>query len=80
MVKTNNGVKKLKFISELTQCLDCKNRTRMIQFLTPWYGWDSTCIRCGRRWQDGEWMALPFIPKSREISVSSAKKRWRLLA
>jgi hypothetical protein len=32
----------------------------MLAFFTPWYGWDSTCIRCGRQWQDGEWSELPF--------------------
>lgn len=34
-------------------CPDCKRRTRMLSFFTPWYGWDSTCIKCGRNWSDG---------------------------
>jgi hypothetical protein len=32
----------------------------MIQFFTPWYGWDSTCLKCGRKWCDDYWMELPF--------------------
>jgi len=58
-------------------CPDCKKRTRMLQFFTPWYGWDSTCIKCGRKWQDGEWTRLNFERKARAKSVKSAKKLWR---
>lgn len=63
----------------ITICPDCKRRTRMIQFFTPWYGWESTCIRCGRSWQDGEWMPLTFEPQSRQKSIQRAKKLWRRL-
>lgn len=62
-----------------TTCLDCKQRTRMLSFFTPWYGEASTCIRCGRHWEDGEWMPLAFIPQSRQISIASAKRRWRTM-
>ena len=62
-----------------TVCLDCKQQTRMMQFFTPWYGWDSTCLKCGRRWCDGEWMPLPFMPQARQLSIASAKKLWRRL-
>ncbi len=58
-------------------CPDCGKRTRMIQFLTPWYGWASTCLRCGRHWEDGEWIALPFVRGARKKNVESAKARWR---
>jgi hypothetical protein len=60
-----------------TCCPDCKRRTRMLAFFTPWYGWDSTCLRCGRRWQDGEWMPLPFVRGARGRSVEASKARWR---
>ena len=60
-------------------CPDCKKRTRFIGFFTPWYGWDHTCIRCGRRWADGEWMPLPFMRGAREQSIESAKSYWRRL-
>ncbi len=58
-------------------CPDCKNRTRMIEFFTPWYGWDTTCLRCGRNWKDGEWMSLPFMRGARQQNVARAKARWR---
>ena len=58
-------------------CPDCKKRTRMAEFFTPWYGWDSTCLRCGRNWKDGEWMALPFMRGSRKHNVDRAKAHWR---
>ena len=58
-------------------CPDCKQRTRMLCFHTPWYGWDDTCLKCGRHWQDGEWMPLPFERRARQNSIDSAKRRWR---
>ena len=61
-----------------TACLDCKQPTIMIQFFTPWYGWDSTCIRCGRNWQDGEWMALDFVRQARQKSIGNARQKWRM--
>jgi hypothetical protein len=62
-----------------TTCLDCKQRTRALCFYTPWYGWDCTCIKCGRNWQDGEWMPLTFEPQSRQKSIDRAKRYWRRL-
>ncbi len=61
------------------KCPDCKKRTRYLAFFTPWYGWDSTCIKCGRNWIDNEWMPLTFEPQSRQKSVARAKKLWRKL-
>jgi len=58
-------------------CPDCKKRTRMLQFFTPWYGMDATCLRCGRGWQDGEWMPLEFVRQSRQKSIDRAKALWR---
>jgi len=63
----------------ITVCVDCKKRTRMLCFFTPWYGWDSICLRCGRHWSDGEWMPLDFVRQSRQRSIDSAKKLWRRL-
>jgi len=62
-----------------TTCPDCGKRTRMLQFLTPWHGWDSTCLRCGRCWGDGEWLPLPFVRGARQKSIEAAKRRWRSL-
>lgn len=60
-----------------TTCPDCKRRTRMLARFTPWYGWDSTCLRCGRSWCDGEWMPLPFMRGARQHNIDEAKKYWR---
>lgn len=58
-------------------CHDCKKNTRLLQFFTPWYGWESTCIRCGRRWSDGEWMPLDFYRGVRKHNIEMAKAYWR---
>jgi hypothetical protein len=58
-------------------CLDCKKRTKLLQFFTPWYGWESTCIRCGRQWFDGEWMPLNFCRGVRKQNIDMAKLYWR---
>ena len=60
-----------------TICLDCGKRTRMLVFFTPWYGDHSTCLRCGREWIDGEWIALPFARGSRHRNIDDAKRKWR---
>lgn len=62
-----------------TTCPDCGKRTRMISFFTPWYGWDVTCMRCGREWADGEWQPLPFVRGARQKNIDAAKAKWRIL-
>lgn len=49
----------------------------MISFHYMWYGWDSTCIRCGRQWMDGEWMELDFYRYARRDNINTAKSHWR---
>ena len=51
----------------------------MLQFFTPWYGWGSTCMRCGREFADGEWLALPFARGVRKRNIDAAKRKWRKL-
>jgi hypothetical protein len=58
-------------------CPDCKKRTRFIGFFTPWYGWRTTCMRCGREWNDGEWGALDFVRGIRRRNIAHAKNTWR---
>ena len=58
-------------------CPDCGKRSYFACFFQNWYGWSSTCMRCGRRFEDGEWMPLAFMPKSREVNKSEARKRWK---
>ena len=60
-------------------CLDCKKRTRMLSFFQEWYGWQSTCLRCGRVWDGGEWIPLEFRRGVRARNIASAKARWRAL-
>ncbi len=58
-------------------CLDCMMRTRFIGFWADYYGWDETCIRCGREYADGEWISLDFRRDARRKSIESAKAAWR---
>jgi len=64
---------------DATVCPDCKKRTRMIGFFQEWYGWQSTCLRCGRQWDGGEWIPLDFRRGVRAENISRAKARWRRL-
>lgn len=61
------------------RCPDCKRRSRFLAFFYEWHGWNQTCIRCGRRWCDGEWMPLEFVRGARKDSIERAKKLWRIL-
>lgn len=58
-------------------CPDYGKRTRFINFHYEWYGTDSTCLRCGRTWSDGERMPLPFERGARRKSIERAKRLWR---
>lgn len=60
-------------------CPDCGKRTRMMGFFQDWYGWHSTCLRCGRQWDDGEWLPLEFRRGVRADNIARAKERWRSL-
>lgn len=60
-------------------CPDCKKRSRFLGFFTPWYGWDTTCLRCGRRWQDGEWTPLDFMRGVRQRNIDATKRHWRAM-
>ena len=58
-------------------CPDCGKRSRFICFFYEWHGWSETCLRCGRHFEDGEWMPLDFVRGSRQKSIDAAKERWR---
>ena len=58
-------------------CLDCGKRTRLLGFHQDWYGWRDTCLRCGRTWDGGEWLPLPFVRGSRQKAVAATKAHWR---
>lgn len=59
------------------KCPDCGRRSRFLCWHYEWYGSSQVCLRCGRRWEDGEWMPLDFVPGSRQKSIDNAKARWR---
>lgn len=61
-------------------CLDCGKRSRFAGLMTPWYGWRTTCLRCGRVWCDSEWMPLDFVRGARARSIESAKRSYRRAA
>ena len=58
-------------------CPDCKKRTRFLSWFVEWYGYSTTCLRCGREWEGGEWMPLPFMRGARQKNIDAAKARWR---
>lgn len=58
-------------------CPDCKRRSRFIEFFYEWYGWDITCLRCGREFKDGVWINLPFKRQARTDSINNAKAKYR---
>jgi hypothetical protein len=60
-------------------CPDCKRRSRFIGWSYEWYGASNTCLRCGREWQDGEWMPLPFMRGARQHNIDAAKRRFRAI-
>jgi hypothetical protein len=60
-----------------SNCPDCKRHSPFANFHQEWYGSDSTCMRCGRSWSDGEWMPLPFCRGAREQNKANARKRWK---
>lgn len=63
-----------------TTCPDCGKHTRMLGFYQEWYGWRSTCLRCGRMWDDGEWLPLDFARGVRQRNIEDAKRRWRAIS
>lgn len=59
------------------KCPVCEKRSVILSWFTDWYGWSSTCLRCGDRWEDGELLPRPFAPRWRERNKEEARKRWR---
>jgi len=58
------------------KCPDCGDDTVFVGFHVEWHGWDETCIRCGRRFCDDEWMPLDFYRHARRDSIKRALERW----
>ena len=62
------------------KCPDCKKNTFFVSFYYEWYGASSTCLKCGRRYNDGEWVTLPFYRYARRDNINNTKKYYRFLA
>lgn len=58
-------------------CPDCGKRAVFVSVYYEWYGSSSTCLNCGRAWQDGEWMPLAFYRYARRDNIKSAKAEYR---
>ena len=51
-------------------------RRRSYERFQHWYGWESTCLGCGDRWQDGEMGSRPFMRGWRKDAIARAKGHW----
>lgn len=57
-------------------CPTCGGIRVMIEWFEEWYGWNSTCIRCGEQWQDAEPVERPFAPRWRQKNIRAALDLW----
>jgi len=60
-------------------CSNCKKNRFFVAFYQEWYGWDSTCLKCGDSWADGERRERPFMRGWRAKAIEAAKSRYRRL-
>lgn len=58
-------------------CPTCSRRCPTLEWFQEWYGWHTTCLRCGDQWQNGELLPRPFCPRWRERNIREALRRWR---
>ncbi|NNP70963.1 hypothetical protein [Acinetobacter sp. Ac_5812] len=61
------------------ECLDCKKKTFALAFFQHWHGWHTTCLNCGRQYDDGQWVTLEFCRGIRKQNKDWAKNTWRSL-
>jgi hypothetical protein len=59
------------------RCPDCGRLSVFVSVFYEWYGWTTTCLKCGRKWQEGEWMPLEFSRTARAESIRSARAAYR---
>lgn len=60
-------------------CLDAKCRKNVfaVSFFQHWYGWNTTCLNCGRQYEDSEMVRLEFSRGVRKENIKWAKDTWR---
>lgn len=58
-------------------CPTCNKRRYFVAAFQEWYGYLTTCLSCGDRWEDGEMMPRPFAPHWRKDNIAEAKRIYR---
>ncbi len=58
-------------------CPTCDKKTFFVSLHQDWYGWDSTCLKCGEHWQDGEMSERPFERAWRKRRIEQARASYR---
>jgi hypothetical protein len=51
-------------------------RRRAYERFQHYYGWESYCLGCGDRWQDGEMGSRPFMRGWRKEAIARHKANW----
>ena len=60
------------------RCPNCKPfQVAAVAAFQEWYGWMVTCLRCGERFEDGEWLPRPCERGWRLDSIARARKLYR---
>jgi hypothetical protein len=60
------------------KCPNCRPfQCAAVGAFQEWYGWYVTCLRCGERFADGEWMPRPAERGWRQDSIRSARRQYR---
>lgn len=54
-------------------CWTCQGRRTCMTRFQEWYGWRGTCLACGERWEDGQQLERPFMPRWRQKSIAEAR-------
>ncbi len=72
-----NAPRAVDFGIRRARCPTCDRPTRFVCFFYEWYGWGTTCLACGERWEDGEMLERPFVRGWREKSKQAARKLYR---
>lgn len=52
-------------------------RPFVVTWWQEWYGFNTTCLRCGCEWADGEILPRPFEPGWRSVNIAAASALWR---
>ena len=62
-----------------SECPDCKKNSYFVTFYYEWYGLESTCMRCGRQFNEDGGQDLLFYRYARRDNKNSVRKFWKSL-